>query len=55
MNEQRIQDWLDGKVTDDDLTKKEVKWLEKRVFKAIAAKMLATPGKIVFCQHETLQ
>lgn len=57
----KIEAWFNGKdtefpeVSDSDLTKDEVKWLEKRVFKAITRKVLARPGVFTFAEHRTLQ
>ena len=55
MDDERLQAWFDGEVEDDELTDAEVDWLEKQVFKAVAAKMLARPGVTTFGQHPTLQ
>lgn len=44
-------DELEYQSGDDKLLKK----VEKRVFSAIADKMLANPGKITFAQHKTVQ
>lgn len=55
MNKTRLQRWWDGELKDGDLTPKEVKKLEKLVFKAIAKKMLERPGVFTFAQHRTVQ
>lgn len=55
MNDERLHAWFEGELDDDELTDKEVRWLEKRVFKAIAQKMLERPGAMTFAAHPTLQ
>ena len=55
MDEARLQLWFDGELPDDELTNKEVKWLEKTVFNALAQKMLARPDVMTFAEHRTLQ
>lgn len=49
-----MQAWFDGDLL-DELTDAEILWLEKRVFKAVAAKMLARPDVHTFGQHKTPQ
>lgn len=44
-------DELEYKDGDAALLKK----IEKRVFKAVAEKMLANPGKMTFAEHRTIQ
>lgn len=41
MKQQRLTDWIEGRLPDADLTLKEVRWLEKRVFDAVSKKTLA--------------
>jgi hypothetical protein len=55
MNYERLKEWFEGKLGDDELTNKEVRWLEKRVFNAISKKMLERPDVITFAAHPTLQ
>lgn len=55
MNTERLQAWFDGEVADDELTDKEVRWLERRVFKAVAQKMLERSDVMTFATHHTLQ
>lgn len=55
MNDERLRAWFDGELADDELTDKEVRWLEKRVFKAISQKMLDRPDVVTFAAHPTLQ
>lgn len=59
---ERVAAWLEAGMPDDDeslaeygITVKVMKKLEKRVFAAIHEKMTATPGKITFAEHRTLQ
>jgi hypothetical protein len=55
MNKQRLQQWFNGELKDEDLTAKEVKKLEKLVFKAVAKKVLERPSVFTFGQHPTVQ
>ena len=55
MNKQRLEQWYKGELKDGDLTAKEVKKLEKLVFKAVARKVLERPNVFTFAQHDTVQ
>ena len=55
MTEDRLFAWGEGKLDDNKLSDKEVRWLQKRVFKAIAKKMLERPDVVTFAEHQTLQ
>lgn len=55
MSEERLQAWFDGELDDVKLTDAELLWLEKRVFKAIAKKMLERDDVFTFATHQTLQ
>ena len=55
MNAERLRAWTEGELDDDELTDKEVRWLQKRVFKVISEKMLARPDVTTFAEHTTLQ
>lgn len=55
MNNNRIQAWFNGDISDNELTHAEVKWLEMAVFDAIADKKLADSTCLVFSEHEVLQ
>lgn len=54
MNEQRLQEWFDGELPDEELTDAEVRWLEQQVFKAISRKMKAR-SDVTYVKHQTLQ
>jgi hypothetical protein len=61
-NEQNIQAWMEQGMPDDaealekfGITAKDIKKLEKRVMKAVQAKLLADADKMVFAEHRTLQ
>jgi hypothetical protein len=55
MNDNRIQAWFDGDISDSELTRAEVQWLEMAVFDAIADKKLNANASLVFSEHEVLQ
>lgn len=55
MDEERLKAWFEGDLEDDELTKKEVRWLEKRVYKAIQRKVFERPGVTLLPEHPTLQ
>jgi hypothetical protein len=55
MNKQRLQQWYNGELKDEDLTDKEIKKLEKLVFAAVAKKVLERPGVFTFAPHKTIQ
>lgn len=51
----RIQDWMDGKILDIELSPDEITWLEVAVMAAIEHKLFHRGDLIVFTDHETLQ
>jgi hypothetical protein len=53
--EQKLQAWFDGALDDSQLTKKDIKDLEKRIFNAISSKTLARDDVHTFAQHNTVQ
>ncbi len=55
MTEERLTQWFNGHIDDEDLTNAEVLELEKLVHEAVAAKILARPGVHCFPVHKTLQ
>lgn len=55
MNEERFQDWCEGKLADAELTREEIRWLENLVLEAISQKMLDDPDVMMFEEHPTLQ
>jgi hypothetical protein len=55
MTDERLQDWLEGRLDDEDLTLKEAKHIEKMVFKAIAKKQLERTDVFTFAQHRNVQ
>jgi len=62
MSKKLLEAWVEAGLPDDEeslvkykVTPKLLKKLEKRVFKAIAAKMLEAPGVTTFAQHRTIQ
>ena len=54
-NSTRLEAWFKGELSDDELTKKEVRWLQKQVFRAVAEKMLFRDDVHSFAEHKTLQ
>lgn len=57
---ERLDAWVQAGMSEDDVDKfgitlKDVRRLEKRVMKAIAAKMLQRPDVVTFAEHRTLQ
>lgn len=46
---------LQGEVPIEEITDKELKFLENRVMKAVLAKKAADPTRITFREHRTLQ
>lgn len=48
MEKTRLDNWYAGELEDDELTDKEVKWLERAVFDAIVRKTLENPGVHTF-------
>lgn len=55
MSKERLQAWFDGELADVELTDAELRWLEKRIFKAVAKKMLEREDVVTFSPHQTLQ
>lgn len=58
MDKERLVSWINGKLEDEALTDKELKWLEKKTLKAAVRKideLIAAGGPMVFSQHATLQ
>lgn len=53
--EKRMLAILQGEVPLNEITDKELMFLQKRVFKAIARKKLQDPNKMNFQEHRTLQ
>lgn len=51
----RIDAWADGKLSEDDLTDKEVLMIEKRLFKITCREALERRDVKVFAQHGTVQ
>lgn len=51
----RLRLWLAGEIDDTDLSDEEVRELERRVFGAVADKMLARQDVHTFADHETMQ
>lgn len=54
MIEQRLHEWFDGKLSDDELSDAEIRWLEQQVFSAISLKMKAR-SDVTYVKHQTLQ
>lgn len=52
---ERLEAWYNGDLEDDELTKADVRELERRVFKAIAKKMLEREDVHTFATHRTVQ
>lgn len=52
---ERLEAWYNGDLEDSDLSAKDLRELERRVFKAIAKKMLAREDVHTFAEHRTLQ
>ncbi len=54
-----IGEWMRGEISDEMiaelLTDRDLQTLQKRVMKAITAKLLENPESIVFAEHKTLQ
>jgi hypothetical protein len=54
-----IGEWMSGEISDEMiaelLTDRDLRTLQKRVMKAITAKLLENPESIVFAEHKTLQ
>jgi uncharacterized protein YbaA (DUF1428 family) len=53
--EKRMLAILQGEVPLEEITDKEILFLQKRVFTAIQQKMMADPKKFNFQEHRTLQ
>jgi hypothetical protein len=58
----RLAEWLEAGMPADDeslakwkITEKDMRVLNKRLMRAIAAKMTRIPGKIVLAEHRTVQ
>lgn len=52
---ERLEAWYNGELDDEDLSKADIRELEKRVFKAIARKMLERDDVHTFATHRTVQ
>lgn len=52
---ERLEAWYNGDLEDSDLSAKDVRELEKRVFAAIAKKTLERDDVHTFAEHRTLQ
>lgn len=55
MTLERLEQWMTGTLTDDELTLDEVKDLELRVMGAIERKMIDRSDLMTFQEHKTLQ
>ena len=55
MEKERLENWYAGELSDDELTDKEVHWLERRVFSAVAKKLQESKDVTVFQEHKTVQ
>jgi hypothetical protein len=52
---ERLEAWYNGEIEDDELSMKDIRELEERVFAAIAAKTLQRDDVHTFADHRTLQ
>lgn len=52
---ERIDQWFDGELDDEELTDSEIAELEQRVNAAVVSRMLSRPGVHTFPDHPTLQ
>lgn len=52
---ERLIQWYNGELEDKDLSVKDVVVLEKRVFAAISAMVLARDDVHTFTEHRTIQ
>lgn len=52
---ERLEAWYNGELEDDDLSKADIRELERRAFKAIAKKMLERDDVHTFATHRTVQ
>ncbi len=55
ITQERLEEWMNGDIDDDDLTKAEVIDLARRVNDAIVRKTLVRQGVHTFPDHRTLQ
>jgi O6-methylguanine-DNA--protein-cysteine methyltransferase len=55
MKSARLELWSNGKLKDEDLTDKEIRFLEKQVFRAVHRALAQNPTKITFRTHRTIQ
>ena len=54
MNE-RLEQWFNGELDDDELTDEEVSELQSLVYDAVTKKVLSRPGVHTFPTHKTIQ
>lgn len=55
ISDQRLEDFVSGKIPDEDLTEAEVLDLQERVIIAILDKKMQMHSGLIFQLHDTLQ
>ena len=55
MDQARFEAWFNGALPDDELTMDELKWIQKRTFKAVEKKVAERKDIFAFSAHKTLQ
>ncbi len=55
ISQKRLEDFMAGKIPDDDLSEAEILDLQERVLNAIVMKKFSVNGGFVFGQHDTIQ